>query len=200
MRLSNANRKAVEYACKNFHYSGNVPAVQYAHNVYNNNDEWCGVIVYGGGANNNMPKSFNKNAGEVLELVRVALNGKQEQTSKAVSLSLRKLRKDNPLIQIIVSYADHRQEHLGIIYQATNWLYIGVSMTNDMQYFYNGKWTHNRSIVSLKNSKVLKNSLPKRENSNKFKYVYCFDKKEREEYQKKALSYPKTKDLTTCSK
>jgi hypothetical protein len=109
VRIARANTKAINYACKNFHYSKSVPAVQYGYNVYNDNDEWCGVILYGGGANNNMPKSFGKNAGEVLELVRVALNGKQETTSKAVAMSLKQLHKDNPLCQIVVSYADHRQ-------------------------------------------------------------------------------------------
>lgn len=198
MRIARANTKAINYACKNFHYSKSVPAVQYGYNVYNDNDEWCGVILYGGGANNNMPKSFGKNAGEVLELVRVALNGKQETTSKAVAMSLKQLHKDNPLCQIVVSYADHRQKHLGTIYQATNWIYVGKTITSDTQYFYKGKWTHERTISAQKNKEQLKATLPKRENSNKFKYVFCFNKRERKEYLKIALPYPKEKDLTEC--
>lgn len=198
MRIARANTKAINYACKNFHYSKSVPAVQYGYNVYNDNDEWCGVILYGGGANNNMPKSFGKNAGEVLELVRVALNGKQETTSKAVAMSLKQLHKDNPLCQIVVSYADHRQKHLGTIYQATNWIYLGKTITSDTQYFYKGKWTHERTINAQKNKEQLKATLPKRENSNKFKYVFCFNKRERKEYLKIALPYPKEKDLTEC--
>lgn len=198
MRIARANTKAINYACKNFRYSKSVPAVQYGYNVYNDNDEWCGVILYGGGANNNMPKSFGKNAGEVLELVRVALNGKQETTSKAVAMSLKQLHKDNPLCQIVVSYADHRQKHLGTIYQATNWIYIGKTITSDTQYFYKGKWTHERTINAQKNKEQLKATLPKRENSNKFKYVFCFNKRERKEYLKIALPYPKEKDLTEC--
>ncbi len=196
MRIARANTKAINYACKNFHYSKSVPAVQYAYNVYNDNDEWCGVILYGGGANNNMPKSFGKNAGEVLELVRVALNGKQETTSKAVAMSLKQLHKENPLCQIVVSYADHRQKHLGTIYQATNWIYVGKTITSDTQYFFKGKWTHERTINAQKNKEHLKATLPKRENSNKFKYVFCFNKKERKAYLKIALPYPKEKDLT----
>lgn len=198
MRIARANTKAINYACKNFHYSKSIPAVQYGYNVYNDNDEWCGVILYGGGANNNMPKSFGKNAGEVLELVRVALNGKQETTSKAVAMSLKQLHKENPLCEIVVSYADHRQKHLGTIYQATNWIYVGKTITSDTQYFYKGKWTHERTINAQKNKEQLKATLPKRENSNKFKYVFCFNKRERKEYLKIALPYPKEKDLTEC--
>lgn len=161
MRIARANTKAINYACKNFHYSKSVPAVQYGYNVYNDNDEWCGVILYGGGANNNMPKSFGKNAGEVLELVRVALNGKQETTSKAVAMSLKHLHKENPLCEIVVSYADHRQKHLGTIYQATNWIYVGKTITSDTQYFYKGKWTHERTINAQKKQRTVESNFAK---------------------------------------
>lgn len=196
MRITRANTKAINYACKNFHYSKSVPAVQYGYNIYNDIDEWCGVILYGNGANCSMPQSFRKNAGEVLELVRVALNGKQETTSKAVAMSLRQLHKDNPICQIVVSYADHRQKHLGTIYQATNWIYMGKITRSDAQYFYKGKWTHARTIDAQKNKAELEATLPQRKNSNKFKYIFCFNKHERKEYLKIALPYPKEKDLT----
>lgn len=198
MRIARANSKAIEYACKHFHYSQSVPAVQYAYNVYNGNDEWCGCILFGGGANNNLAKAFGKNSGQVLELERVALNGKQEYTSQAVAMALKQLHKDDPLCQIVVSYSDHRQKHLGTIYQATNWIYLGLTITSDTQYFYKGKWTHERTINASPNRQKLKETLPKRENSNKFKYVFCFDKKIRKEYLKLAQPYPKDKDLTEC--
>ena len=198
MRIAKANTKAVEFACKQFHYAKSVPAVQYAYNVYNDADEWCGTIIYGGGANNNLAKAMGKNSGEVLELERVALNGKQEQTSKAIAMTLKQLHRDDPLCKMVVSYSDHRQKHLGTIYQATNWIYLGLTITSDTQYFYKGKWTHERSINARPDRDQLKKTLPKRENSNKFKYVFCFDKKERKEYLKIAQPYPKDKDLTTC--
>lgn len=196
MKLTKANSKAIKYACLNFHYSKSVPTVQYAYNVYNDTDKWCGVIIYGGGANNNLAKSFGLHNGEILELERVALNGKQEQTSKAVALSLKLLHKENPIVKMVVSYADHRQKHVGTIYKATNWLYLGVAKTSDTQYYYNGKWTHERTINSKKNKKELKLKLPSRENSNKFKYVYCFDKKLNEIYKAIKKEYPKINDLT----
>lgn len=196
MRLTRATKKAIDHACKTFHYAKCTPAVQYGYNVYNDADEWCGVILFGGGANNNLPRSFGKNAGEVLELVRVALNGKQEHTSKAVAMALKQLHKDDPLVQIVVSYADHRQKHIGTIYQATNWIYLGKTITSDTQYFYKGKWTHERSINAQKNRDELKRTLPKRQNSNKFKYVYVFERKLRKQYLKLSQPYPKDEDLT----
>lgn len=196
MRITRANTKAINYACKNFHYAKVVPPVLYGYNIYNDKDEWCGVILYGAGSNPSIARIYGKHSGEVLELVRVALNGKQEVTSKAVAMSLRQLKKDNPLCKMVVSYADHRQEHLGIIYQATNWIYVGESITGGYEYFYKGRWTHPRTISYYKNKNEIKANCPKRKTSNKFKYIFCFDKKERKKYLKMALPYPKQKDLT----
>lgn len=199
MRITRANTKAINYACKNFHYSHCVPATQYAYNVYNNNDEWCGVILYGGGANHHMPHSFGKNAGEVLELVRVALNGKQEMTSQAVALSLKVLKKENPLCKMIVSYADLDQNHNGTIYQATNWIYLGkVNENSRSAFIINGKKTHPRSVAS-KGVKQNIDSVRKKLDPNatvwytkgKHKYLYVFDKKERKKWEQKAVPYPK---------
>ena len=113
-------------------------------------------------------------------------------------MALKKLHEENPLVKIVVSYADHRQHHIGTIYQATNWIYLGKSITSDTQYYYKGKWTHERTI-NAKPKEIrdkLKATLPKRENSNKFKYVFVFDKRLRKKYLKLALPYPKDKDLT----
>lgn len=191
MRISLATPKAIRYACLKFHYAKAVPSVSYGFNIFNDKDEWCGVICYGLGANNHIADPFNLYQGEVLELVRVALNGKQETTSQAVAMTLRELHKIAPHIKIIVSYADHRQNHVGTIYQATNWLYLGVIITTDTQYFFKGKWTHERTINGQKNKEELKKTLEKRENSNKHKYIFVFDKKIRKQWLKKAKEYPK---------
>jgi len=198
MIIKKANSQAISFACKNFHYAKCVPSVSHGYNIYNAENEWCGVICFGVGANNNIAKTFGYLSGEVLELERVALNGKQEYTSQAVAMALKQLHKDNPLVKIVVSYSDHRQHHIGTIYQATNWIYLGKTITSDTQYFYKGKWTHERTIND-KPKKIrdkLKATLPKRENSNKFKYIFVFDKKLRKKYLKLAQPYPKDKDLT----
>jgi hypothetical protein len=196
MIIKKANAQAISFACKNFHYAKSVPAVTHGYNIYNAENEWCSVICFGVGANRNLAKEFGFVAGEVLELERVALNGKQEYTSQAVAMALKKLHEENPLVKMIVSYADHRQHHIGTIYQATNWIYLGKSMNANVQYFYNGKWTHKRSIDARKDGNELKKILPTRSASNKFKYVFVFDKRLRKKYQKMALPYPKDKDLT----
>lgn len=148
MNLTRATYKAVRYACLHFHYAKAVPVSPLAYNVFNDDGEWCGVIVYSYGANNNIGTQYNLKQGEIVELVRVALNGKQEHTSQAVSMSLKQLHKDAPCVRLVVSYADKDQNHLGTIYQATNWLYVGDVMNkqHDSSWIVNGKRYHGRII------------------------------------------------------
>ena len=94
--------------------------------------------------------------GQVLELVRVALNGKQNTpTSKFVAVSMRLLKKQKPMLKMLVSYADiTNQNHKGVIYQATNWLYDGISRTGkDAYYIVDGKLIHGRSMRARYGSK-----------------------------------------------
>ena len=148
MKLEKASNKAIKFACMNFHYAKSVPVNVLGYNVFNELKEWCGVILYGTGANNNIATQYNLKQGEVIELVRMALNGKQESTSKALSISLKLIKKDVPLCKLIVSYADKDQNHKGIIYQATNWIYTGVQMENkpNGSFVIDGKRMHGKTI------------------------------------------------------
>lgn len=199
MKITNASAKAIRYACKNFHYSQSVPSVQYGYNIYNDNDEWCGVVCFGGGANNHIGTAYDLCQGEILELVRVALNGKQNKTSQCVAAALKELHRQNPLVKMVVSYADLDQNHKGIIYQATNWLYEGTTMKNSRcAFIIFGEKTHPRTITA----RGWKNSLQwLKENvdadveavigKGKHKYIYCFDKKLFKKYRKLTKPYPK---------
>jgi len=148
MILKKASHKAIKYACLKFHYAKSVPVNVLGFSVFNKENEWCGVVLYGTGANNNLSKAYSLPQGNVIELVRMALNGKQESTSKALALSLRILNKYVPLCKMVVSYADKDQNHKGIIYQATNWIYTGTSMKDkhDSSWIVNNKRYHGRII------------------------------------------------------
>jgi hypothetical protein len=192
MRLEKASNKAIKYACLNFHYAKSIPVNTFGYSVFNKENEWCGVVLYCTGANNNLATQYNLNQGNVIELVRMALNGKQESTSKALSISLRLIKKDLPLVKLIVSYADKDQNHQGVIYQATNWFFVGFSMLNskDSSWIINGKRFHGRIISDWIKSKGGLNGLTRKDflkkyyDSNaeefitkgKIKYIYPIDK------------------------
>lgn len=185
MRLIKASHKAVKYACINFHYAKRMPAnPMTAFAVFNNNNEWCGVIVFNIGIGN-ISKPYNLPNGTVCELVRVALNGKQEKTSKAVSIAIRLFSKLNPACKLIVSYADSDQNHTGIIYQAMNWFYVSSHKTGDK--FIDPKTNkeiHSRSHsptgfkkqFGVKKKVYNTNNLIRIKTGVKHKYIYALDK------------------------
>lgn len=199
MRISIATPKAIRFACLNFHYAKAVPVNKYGFNIFNDNNEWCGVIIYGTGANNHIATPFNLYQGEVLELVRVALNGKQGTTSQAVAMTLRELHKIAPHVKIVVSYADLDQEHAGTIYQATNWIYLGKYNENSLgAYIINGKKTHPKTIYERgykQNIEWLRKHVDKNAEQfitkGKHKYIFVFDKKLRKKWLKEHKPYPK---------
>lgn len=204
IELRKATPKAIRYACLNFHYAKSVPSVQYAYNVYEGG-QWCGCIIYSSGANNHIACPFGLVQGEVIELVRVALNGKQSKTSECVAKSIKQLHKDAPQVKVIVSYADTDHGHVGTIYQATNWLYIGQGAPIH-SFIIHGKKTHFKSIHSkygfVNLEWIRKNVDPNAQDftpGGKHKYVYFFDKKLRKEWQAKALPYPKKDGELTCA-
>jgi hypothetical protein len=199
MRLTQATPQAIRYACTRYHYAGNVPQVQYGYNVYNDAGAWCGVVCFGGGANKHIGQPYGLWQGEVLELTRVALNGKQETTSQCVSAALRELHRQNPLVRLVVSYADLDQGHAGTIYQATNWIYEGLKDQGKKNvYKIHGKAWHARTVGSkgwtCSEEWLRANVDPQAEltrTEGKHKYVYPMDRKMRRQLRDIAQPYPK---------
>lgn len=181
MRLEKASYKAIKYACLKFHYAERVPAQpMVAYSVFNEKNEWCGVVIFNNGIGA-IAKPFKMKNGEVYELVRVALNGKHNKTSQVVSRAVKLFKKDQPLVKILVSYADTDLGHEGIIYKAMNWVYILTNKTGN-KYIdpKTGKDIHSRShsktgynIQFGTRKKVKKtNELIKIEKGVKHKFVY----------------------------
>lgn len=204
MKLIKASGKAIRFACKRYHYAKAVPQIRLGYSVFNDADEWCGVVLFSNGANPHIATEYGFVQGQVVELVRVALNGKQNTTSQVLGAALRQIKKDAPQIKIIVSYADRNQEHIGVIYQATNWLYVG-ERSNERGIMLNGKLKHRRSIGKKygkcgvqwlrenvdPNAEVIKGKM-------KIKYIFPLDKRTRKEVLKLSKPYPKKKQASVA--
>lgn len=89
-------------------------------------DEIVGIVIYGVPPSSTLLKGIcgPEEAQNVYELNRlwvddsVPKNGESYLIGNTIKLLDR---------EIIVSYADTSQQHVGIVYQATNWLYTGLS-------------------------------------------------------------------------
>lgn len=107
------------------HYAKRIPQIMFAFGLYEEN-QLVGVVTYGIPASPALCMGIcgKEYADKVLELNRVCLlNNDKNQASFLVANSIKLLPKPT----IIVSYADTGKGHVGYVYQATNFLYTGLS-------------------------------------------------------------------------
>ncbi len=107
------------------HYAHRIPPIEYAFGLFHiENGTTEGVVTYGTPVSGNLRSSFGGRY-KLLELNRLVINSdvKKNALSFLVAHSLRML----PPPLILVSYADTSKGHHGYIYQATNWVYTGLS-------------------------------------------------------------------------
>jgi len=85
-----------------------------------------GVVVYGTPASSALRKGLCgvEQVENVYELTRLWVDDSVPKNGESflIGNTLRLLDKE-----IIVSFADNAQQHIGIVYQATNWIYTGLS-------------------------------------------------------------------------
>lgn len=107
------------------HYAGRYPSISFAYGLFKG-VELVGVITYGTPASATLRKGIagEKFKDNVLELNRLCLrNNTKNEASFLIGKSLKLL----PPERIIISFADTNQDHLGTVYQATNFIYLGLS-------------------------------------------------------------------------
>ena len=148
LRLDWCGKDAAKYACEKWHYSHSLPAGKLACVGAWEGGEFIGCVVFGRGANRNMAAEFGLTCTQCVELVRVALHDHAATVSRIVAIAIRFLRKQSPALRLIVSYADPEQGHVGGIYQAMNWIYLGPTKKQRAGLI-DGKQVHKRTVHSL---------------------------------------------------
>lgn len=98
-----------------------------------------GVVVYGQPSPPIQKHAFKDRDFRLYELSRLVV---QSRTKNASSFLVANSLKMLPAPCAVVSYADSEMGHAGIIYQATNWLYTGSTVSHDHVYIVDGKRTH----------------------------------------------------------
>lgn len=145
LKIDWATHEAAKHACVNWHYSACLPVGKLVKIGAWENGKFIGVVVFGRGATPNLGRPYNLNQKQCVELVRIALTKHNSPVSRIASLAIKFLRRSNPKLKLIVSFADQSQGHHGGIYQAGNWIYSGQGNPAKF-YMIRGKLTHPRSI------------------------------------------------------
>lgn len=174
LKIDWATYEAAKYACQYWHYSKCVPVGKLLKVGVWEYQKFIGVVLFGRGATPNLGKPYGMDQTQCVELVRIAMREHQTPVSQIVSVALKFLKKTNPKIRIVVSFADPSQGHHGGIYQAGNWIYAGQG-NSEKFYMINGKLTHPRSI----GSKGLIQNIDGARKIDKLAYVVNVDGKHR---------------------
>jgi hypothetical protein len=106
-----------------------------------------GAMTFGVGPTNAYSLAEGVKPGECLTLTRLWLSDAlpRNSESRVLGIVLRNL-KHHTRLKFLVSYADPGQGHLGTIYQASGWLYTGLSEAMPLYDVGDGKLQHSRSL------------------------------------------------------
>lgn len=157
-----------------------------------------GAITFGSGPANVYKMVSDASPSDCLTLSRLWLSDflPSNSESRVLGVALRALKRHTK-VKFIVSYADPTEGHLGTIYQATGWVYTGVSLAMPMFDLGDGKPRHSRSLSHSFGSHSIKhfNSHGVRvrviPQSRKHRYFYFLDKEYKGRLNVLPKPYPK---------
>lgn len=212
--LSRCHAKIINYQTAsrivdNYHYAKRTPSIVVAVGMYVD-DVLAGVITYGLPPNRNAlgfcGEQFIENGLELNRLFVFDWAGRNSE-SWLIGQSFKLLEQNFPQYFLLVSYADPTHDHLGYIYQATNWIYTGTGAESKSDVIVNGELisekhlynlygTHKRDVLRAKGLEIQDIIA-----QPKHRYVYILGSAGKRKKMKKLirwpiLSYPKGRNLT----
>lgn len=195
------DKKDTHWLLLNVHYARRIPPMSFAFGLYEHTDqgkELKGVVTYGMPASPALCKGV---CGEewkrnVLELNRLCLvKNEKNEASRLVGASLKLL----PHPTIVVSYADSHQNHVGFVYQSTNFLYTGITVKRTEWAIRGMEHMHTKAIsntvrhINKPPLEALKeihgDNFYYRERSQKHRYIYFVGNKTQKKQMLQALRY-----------
>ena len=172
------------------HYAKRIPHITYSFGLFDKAD-LIGVVTYGSPPSPSLAKGLcgEKYKCIVRELNRLCLlYNRKNEASFLVSHSLKLLPKPS----IVVSYADTSMNHNGYVYQATNFIYTGVSKKRS-EWRLKGSSKHSKTLCEQVPLEIRLSNPDKYEFVNrpqKHRYVFFVASKKDKKQLIKSLNYP----------
>jgi hypothetical protein len=162
------------------------------------NGRLLGVMTFGVGPFYGYKLVDGATPDDVVTLTRLWLSDElpRNSESKVLGVALRSLKRDTSL-KFVLAYSDPAAGHLGIIYQATNWLYTGLSTATPLYDIGDGTLHHSRSLAHQLGSHSIRyltlqginaKAIPQ---SAKHRYIYFLDESWHSRLGVPVLPYPK---------
>lgn len=141
---------AKQYIIKNHYSHGCHNAPSPCYGLFDN-DKLIGCLMFATPCSENVRASiFGEEYKDwVIELHRLHILDVTPKNTESwfISRCIKLLKQDNPKIKAIISFADSTQGHCGIIYQATNWIYLGCNNGNSIYVDESGVSKHTHLIT-----------------------------------------------------
>jgi hypothetical protein len=155
-----------------------------------------GVVTYGCPSSSPLRKGIcgNEWSSNVLELNRLCCESRKNLASTLVGRSLALLPKPS----IVVSYADTGQGHIGFVYQATNFIYTGLSAKGTDWKIKGMEHLHGQTIADMSKGKENRAQFMRdkfgddfylNERDRKHRYIFFCGNKRQSQAMKAALKY-----------
>lgn len=143
MLVAPCSYEAAKYAVQTWYYTATMPCGKLVKHGVWENEQFVGVIIYGRGATQQLGQPYGLDITECCEMVRMSMNTHVTPTSRILGVSLKLLKKSNPGLRLVVSFADGSVGHDGTVYKASNWVYLGETAPSTI-YLVEGEWVHGR--------------------------------------------------------
>ena len=175
---------ANELIVKN-HYSKKYYTASYIHLGVFYHDDLMGVLQYGYAMNPASQGSVvtGTEMDEYLELNRMWLHDDlpKNSASRAISYSIKYIKKAYPKVKWIQSFADERCGKFGIVYQAANFEYYGehssIFWELDGEFYHNSLMTRNPELSKAAKFIQENKDRAKKHEFRQFRYLYFIDKR-----------------------
>ena len=145
-------------------------------------DRLLGVITLGSGPTNAYRLVEGAKADDCIALTRLWLSDElpANSESRVIGIVLRSLAR-HTCLKFVVTYADPMAGHLGIIYQASNWIYVGTSQATPLYDMGDGIARHSRSLSNALGTRSVRHFLDRGvpiqriPQAPKHRYIYFLD-------------------------
>jgi hypothetical protein len=198
-------KKIASSECKEWflkkHYLKRLPPMSYCYGLYDKDLILVGVASYGRPAAHGVVRGAfgGKFMENFLELNRLVIN--DGLPKNILSFFLSKSLSLLPKPQAIVSYADTSQGHHGYIYQATNWIYTGLSAKRKDYKLKGMHNLHSQKLLDREGRHMTKNKIAEmklkygddlytEDRPRKHRYFYFLGNNKEKTAYKKLLNYP----------
>jgi hypothetical protein len=177
------------------HYAKRIPPIEYAFGAFDEKS-LIGIVTYGTPVSSNLRNGIcgEKYSENVLELNRLCCDTIKNLASFLVAQSFRLI----PSPRVIVSFADTKQGHIGYIYQATNFIYTGLSAKRSDWKIKGQEHLHGATIADKfrgveNRSQALRNKYGNdfysEDRPRKHRYIYFIGSKKQKQQMKSCLKY-----------